>query len=166
MTYSVKAVANSLINIASTEGQYLTHLKLQKLMYYVSGYYVASTDQSLIDHTFEAWDYGPVVPSLYYDFRKYGNAPISLATDYQWDTDAEIATPPVAGDAVFNKVLDFVWRSYGKYSAAQLSDMTHELGSPWDITKKNNPGIKNADIPLDILKEHFSKFVKRGIKSA
>jgi uncharacterized phage-associated protein len=166
MTYSVKAVANSLINRALIDGQDLTHLKLQKLIYYVSGYYLAAKDAPLIDYGFEAWDYGPVVSSLYYDFRKYGNESISLATDYDWDSGAETPTPPVMGDAIFDKILEFVWKNYGHYSAAQLSQMTHETGSPWDKTKKNNSEIKNAVISLDTLKEYFSGFVKRNIKHA
>ena len=166
MTYPVKSVSNSIINQAFIHRQDLTHLKLQKLLYYVSGYYLASKNESLIDYAFEAWDYGPVVPAIYHEFKKYGNAPIKLASKFCLDSGAEIVIPPVTDDKLFDKVLSFVWENYGKYSAEQLSQMTHELNTPWDITKKGNPGIKNADIPLCVLKEYFSRFVKQSSKKA
>ena len=57
-------------------------------------------------------------------------------------------------NAVLNKVIDFVWDHYGQYSGLQLSHMTHAEGSPWDLTRKENLGIK-------YLSEHFSKYVNK-----
>jgi len=39
--------------------------------------------------------------------------------------------------------------------------MTHNEGSPWDVTRKKNPGIKNADIQNDVLMDYFSRFIKK-----
>ncbi len=64
-------------------------------------------------------------------------------------------------NAVLNKVIDFVWDHYGQYSGLQLSHMTHAEGSPWDLTRKENLGIKDADIPRKYLSEHFSKYVNK-----
>lgn len=162
MPYPVRSVANAIIQKARAHGENITPLKLQKLLYYVCGYYAAATKSSLIDHTFEAWDYGPVVPEIYREFRVYGNRPItSLATDVDWDSGAMVPTPPPDGDKRLQNVLDFVWKTYGKYSAAQLSAMTHAPGSPWDKVRKANPGIKDADIGLQVLQEHFEKFIKQ-----
>ena len=162
MPYPVKSVVNAIIQKARANGTNVSPLKLQKLLYYVCGYYVASRKEPLIDHTFEAWDYGPVVPEIYRHFRRFGNSPITtLATDHDWDTDALIAVPPPDGDRRFEKVLDFVWSAYGKYSAVQLSEMTHRAGTPWDQTRRENPGIKDADIPRQTLIEYFGKFIKK-----
>jgi uncharacterized phage-associated protein len=57
--------------------------------------------------------------------------------------------------------MDFVWSTYGKYTGLQLSEMTHNEGSPWDVTRKKNPGIKNADIQNDVLMDYFSRFIKK-----
>ncbi|WP_394154427.1 Panacea domain-containing protein [Loktanella salsilacus] len=166
MPHNVKAVANAIIQKAAANGEKISPLKLQKLLYYVCGYYVASSGKPLIDHTFEAWDYGPVVPMLYREFRHYGNGPITgLACDPDWDSGAKIPVAPPDGDKRFDKVLDFVWGSYGKFSAVQLSRMTHAANSPWAKTREENPGIRDADIDRDKLIEHFSKFVKKKSKS-
>lgn len=162
MPYRVNAVANAIIQKARANGENVTPLKLQKLLYYVCGYYAAAYSNPVVDHTFEAWDYGPVVPSIYREFKHYGNQPITgLATDIDFESGIRIPTPPPDGDKGFDAVLDFVWKSYGKFTAAQLSAMTHAPGSPWEKVRKENPGIKDADIGTKALIEHFSKFITR-----
>jgi len=161
MPYPVKSVANAIIQKAQANGAKISPLKLQKLLYYVCGYYIAAYEKPLIDHTFKAWDYGPVVPRLYREFRHYGNRPItSLATDIDWDSGAMHPVPPPDSDKKFQKVLDFVWDRFGFYTESQLSAMTHAKDSPWDQTRRENPGIRDADIDREKLIEHFSQFVK------
>ena len=160
MPYPVNAIANAFLNKAAGEGERISHLKLQKLMYYASGYYLALHNKPLIDNMFEAWEYGPVVPALYREFRDFGLNPITrLAKSSEWDEDALPAAIPIQDEEV-NKIIDFVWKNYSKYSALQLSDMTHAERSPWDRTRKEKPGIRNADIPDEFLKEHFQKLIK------
>ncbi|KPH09110.1 DUF4065 domain-containing protein [Rhizobium acidisoli] len=161
MPYSAKAIANAILNKAGEDGQKITHLKLQKLLYYVCGYYVAATGKPLIDHTFEAWEYGPVVPEIYQEFKAYGGQPItSLATEVDWEQGTWTPVPMPTEDRALNKVLDFVMKNYGKYTGAQLSDMTHRDGSPWDVTRKENPGMRGVDIPLDLIKNHFAPMIR------
>lgn len=56
---------------------HLTHLKLQKILYLAQLTYVAiNKDLPLIEESFEAWDYGPVLPSLYDRVKRFGKEPI------------------------------------------------------------------------------------------
>lgn len=160
--HRAKAVANALINKAAENGEKLSHMKLQKLLYYTCGYYLASSGEPLIDHTFEAWDYGPVVPAIYDEFKHLGSKPItSLATDIDWETSTLLPVPIPTDDQRLNRIINFVWENYGKYSGLQLSDMTHAKDSPWEKTRNKNPGIKDADIPREYLLSHFQKFVTK-----
>lgn len=165
MPYSAKAVANAIIQKAWASKQDISPLKLQKLLYYACGYYVAAYDKPLIDRTFEAWDYGPVVPSIYREFKQFGNGPIrALAADMTPPSFANLPVPPPQNDGAFDSLLEFVWSTFGKYSAVQLSEMTHAVGSPWYITRQKNPGIKDADIDRQALAEHFRPFItKKGV---
>lgn len=160
--YETKAIANAIINKAAENNERITHMKLQKLLYYTCGYYLASTDEPLIDRTFEAWDFGPVVPSIYHEFKHLGSKPIlELATDIDWESEKYTPVAIPTENKRLNNILEFVWKNYGKYSGWQLSDMTHGEGSPWDVTRKANPGIKDADIQRSDLKKHFEKFVTK-----
>lgn len=43
----------------------------------------------LIDEQIEAWKYGPVVPSLFHDLKKYGNQPVDgLIDDLSVDNES------------------------------------------------------------------------------
>jgi uncharacterized phage-associated protein len=162
MPYSAKAIANAFINKASQNGEQLSPLKLQKLIYYASGYFIAAYDQPLIDCSIEAWTYGPVVPEVYREFRDLGSEPIvRWATDIDWGSGAFTPVPIPTQDARVMNVVDFVWNTYGKYSGLQLSDMTHAPNTPWDLTRRSRPGIKNADISENDLKSYFKQFVTK-----
>jgi len=162
VAYATKAIANAVLNKALENGEKLKPLKLQKLMYYLCAYYQAAYGEPLIDSTIEAWDYGPVIPEIYREFRSFGSGEITRpAREYDFDSEEFVPVPIPTNDQKLDKLLDFIWNAYGKYSGLQLSDMTHKDGSPWDKTRKANPGIKNADISGDSLKEYFSKFIKK-----
>ncbi|AXU28781.1 TPA: DUF4065 domain-containing protein [Clostridioides difficile] len=54
----------------------ISNLKLQKILYYIQGRYVARYGEPLFDDIIEAWDYGPVVPEVYFSYNDYGNRAI------------------------------------------------------------------------------------------
>ena len=47
-------------------GDLISNLKLQKLVYYAQGFYLALHDEALFPEDIEAWTHGPVVPVLYH----------------------------------------------------------------------------------------------------
>jgi uncharacterized phage-associated protein len=58
-------------------GWSLTNLKLQKILYIAHMVFVGRTNgQLLTDEAFEAWDFGPVLPSLYHRVKIFGDASI------------------------------------------------------------------------------------------
>jgi uncharacterized phage-associated protein len=77
MSYSVATVANAFIDIVANNGFYLTNLKLQKLVYFAHGWYLAFTDTPLIDDEVQSWKYGPVIQSLHYELKHYGSGHIT-----------------------------------------------------------------------------------------
>ncbi len=50
----------------------ISNLKLQKLLYYCQAYSYALMGKPMFAEDMEAWDYGPVVPSIYQEYKKYG----------------------------------------------------------------------------------------------
>ena len=55
--------------------------------------------------------------------------------------------------------LSEIWRVYGKFSATQLSNMTHDEGTPWkDIFDKYQGRIpRNTDITRDAMRDWFDR---------
>ena len=77
-----------------------------------------------------------------------------------WSTP-RIAKDDIPGEFAL-KLIAKVWEEYSKFTALELSAMTHQRGTPWYETfmpMKDNP-IKNTDIPEDLIKRKFRELAK------
>ena len=165
-SYSVEALANTILEYAEQCGVEVGPMKLQKLMYLAHGYYLALTGRPLVDEFFEAWQYGPVVPTIYQFFKQFGGNAIqkgfrvSPGGSNVHFPDEECEKPVVPKkDTAAAKVLDFIFAKYASKTAIYLSDLTHKIGSPWEQTKKQFPNMRNADIQNSLIKTYFEQLV-------
>ena len=78
-TVPVEDVANFILILGNQydDGDPISPLKLQKLLYYCQGIHLAAYDCPLFDEDIEAWEHGPVVVSIWYKYREYGNRAIN-----------------------------------------------------------------------------------------
>jgi len=105
---------------AEDEPELLTNLRLQKLLYYAQGWYLAAEDRPLFPEGIEAWASGPVVPDVYAEFQRFGTQGIP----YPEVVPAENLTPAE------EQHLRDVWQSYREFSAVRLRELTH-ADAPW-----------------------------------
>jgi uncharacterized phage-associated protein len=77
MPYDSKAVANYFLDCAQRSSKKLDPMQIQKLVYFAHGWRLAAIGAALIDEMVEAWRYGPVIPSLYHEFKSFGKNPIT-----------------------------------------------------------------------------------------
>ncbi len=141
MTISVHSAAKRL---ASRSGWTLSNLKLQKILYLSHMFYLGRTDgEPLISGLFEAWDYGPVHPSLYHRAKIFGSDAV--------DNIFHDCHEPDKGQA--RDILDEAYDSLGQVGPGRLVNATHRKGGAWDANYI--PGAKNCVIPNeDILMEY------------
>ena len=104
---------------------------------------------------------------MYDEFVAFGSSPITQpASDVEivQDEDGQpgLKRTPTAtpADKLTLELVRLVWKSYKKYSAAQLMRKTHEKDSPWEQTWSKNEGVRGADIQDKSIKEYFD--VKYG----
>lgn len=128
-------LCNNILVRGMEENVPITPMKLQKLMYYTCREYVHRTGESPISERFEVWRYGPVLPSVYGEFRSFGKMPI---TEYAKDADGKSRKISESRNPVLARVLDDVWRRFRHYSGPQLSAMTHLEGSGWRRARMDN----------------------------
>lgn len=161
MAYDAKAIANYFLDLAEGSGQTLNPMKIQKLVYFAHGWHLAAYNRPLIDEQVQAWRYGPVIPSLYHEFKQYGSGPITgRATTLEcYESGSLRLVTPAVGDEEVMSLLSTVWEVYKNYSAIQLSNLTHEKGSPWDQTFAQSEGRKSVDIPDDLIRRYFDTAV-------
>ena len=115
-------------------------MKLLKLVYLAHGWNLAITGKGLITEVTQAWKYGPVIPTIYRAFKYYGTSNISAL--------ASGGNPISEIDENTTKVLDKVWDVYKDFTGLQLSTLTHQSGSPWDIIWNQENGKDSFDVPI------------------
>ena len=168
MPYSAKAVANEFLHLAKDEGRPLTPMQLLKLVYFAYGWYWAIANDRLLDERVEAWKYGPVVPSIYHEFKRYGNEPIGdFATelkparkDGKFTFFLEEPRIPEC-DELPNQLIKRVWEVYKGFTAIQLSRMTHEPGTPWAETPDRD--VKGTDIDDTKIRDYFVQLARHHV---
>lgn len=116
----------------------ITAMKLQKLLYYAQGHYLAITRGPLFEEKIKAWSHGPVVPQVWHDYKDFGPAHLDApdADQFSWDEVNEADTD----------FLVAVWNTYGGYSAWYLRNMTHSE-PPW-LDTFNGPGEEITQVSL------------------
>jgi uncharacterized phage-associated protein len=145
--YSPTTIANYFIKKHCDDTQ-LTPMKLIKLVYIAYGWYLALSDgEELVDEKPQAWNLGPVMPSLYHNLKHYGgnkvNEPIPLFKN------EEISDNDVA-------FLNSIWNKYGKYNGIELSAITHTNGTPWS---EIYPKGTNLEIPKSLILAHYKNLM-------
>jgi len=144
-TLSAHDVAKYFISlVCEDEGDNMTNLKLQKLVYYAQGYHIAMFDKPLFSDEIQAWLHGPVVPSLYRTYKEHGSGAIPCPSDL----DISIYSQQQ------KDFLDEIYKIYGQYSASALRAFTHNE-STW-ISASKNGTVFNAVITHQALKNYFS----------
>ena len=162
MSFPATAVANEFLTIAKGANKELTPLKLQKLVYFAHGWYLAFSGEPLISETIQAWQYGPVIPTLYREFREYGNAAIgtpAVESGFQGGRftvnvpKLDNCGQPAEEVERARQVIRKVWDTYGGFSSARLSNATHVPGGPWEKVYKE--GSRSIPIPNEEIRKYF-----------
>lgn len=143
-------IAKWFVNATDREsGDDITHLKLQKLLYYAQGWSLAIFDRPLFAEDLEAWAHGPVVVSVWDQFKSFGFQSLpEQKTTRRLDDEAQ-------------KLLKAVNSRYGIFTAKHLEKMTHSE-SPWLNARGDLPidARCNNKISKKDMKEHFKNIGK------
>lgn len=128
-------VARFFLGKANREGDLITNLKMQKLLYYAQAWYLVNYDRPLFSDELKAWDLGPVVEKVYREYKKFGSKPIEYRS-----TGTE--------ESIFSDDdLEFLNEFYGKFiscSAHTLVNLSHSE-QPWIDANKTSSKIMDLD---------------------
>ncbi|WFS02752.1 Panacea domain-containing protein [Rhizobium tumorigenes] len=148
-------VLNTLLQRSFKEGRSdFSPMKAQKILFYTHGWNLAITGKPAIDKHFSVWPYGPVVEDLYHDLKKFGSGPIATYLTEPGDAGPLVVNP---ADKDLYQSIDIAWEKYIGIPAVNLSAMTHEAGSPWDVAKRSGMPM----IPDSMIREYFVKSATR-----
>ena len=149
--FGEKMTALTLANYILTRAQRarisVTNLKLQKILYYVQGYFLAKFDRPLFPDDIQAWTFGPVVPNVYYHFSLFGPDNLIISQEENIESCGLDYDEKYLIDRVVDEKL--------QYSSSALVRATHQE-APW--LKATFGGTKiqrNTVIDIEDMKDYF-----------
>jgi uncharacterized phage-associated protein len=155
MAWPAKGVANFFLDFGDSEDRTIDPLAMQKLVYLSEGWHLALLDSSLIAEQFEAWKRGPVVPVLYHSLKSFGANPIRgrlMRYDHGLSRVVQVERP---SEQPSRDLVREVWRVYQRYTGGQLVALTHQFGSPWEVTWRRARGAPDARIDKTLIQDWF-----------
>lgn len=129
--YDPRSVANLLLDLAVSQRLPITNLALQKLLYFAHGHFLIRTGKPLIAGSFEAWQYGPVHPAVYREFKSSGAQAIEARAVARDVMTGETKALPLIDNSDVESQLISVLSSYGHLSPGRLVDISHAPRGPW-----------------------------------
>lgn len=147
--YSALSVAHYIIDYCNEQGKGISNLKLQKLLYFVQAEFLVSTPNNTpcFKDRIEAWDFGPVVPNVYHQYKLFGSSMIPAKMN-------DVLVPYYEEIAIEDQFLiDAIVDDASRYTASQLVQITHNQ-APWRNAYRRgfNNEITNKAI-LDYFRE-------------
>lgn len=153
--------ANFILALAKEKKIPITPMQLIKLTYFCYGWCLVKLNTKIFQEKIKAWRFGPVIPSLYHEFKRFGSNSI---TEYGMDIDYttedkvdDVKLPRLTKEHIeIAKVVNTVFEQYKNHSASQLSAITHQKDSPWSkaYAKGFNTPLNDTDI-----KERCAEFI-------
>jgi len=152
LVYDGRAVANFVLDLCDSRGRPVTNLSLQKIVYFCHVWSLIELSRPLIRHTFEAWEFGPVLPYLYREFRNYDRAPIVGRARQIDPSDGKYCVVRYSFDPETESLLRQIAGFYSRLRAGDLVELSHAEGGPWHSVwnhgGKVNPGMKIDDVEI------------------
>lgn len=122
------------------DGCPISNLQLQKILYYIQKEFLQTRNEVMFYDDIEAWQFGPVVPNVYYYFCGFGAMPISS---------------PFLCDVSLNDkdsaIIDNIVKSKRTLDPWEMVNETHKRGGAWDKTYKDGNGNRSI-IPIELIK--------------
>ena len=147
-----RTIANRFLALARIKagGDTLTPMQVLKLVYIAHGWMLGLYGRPLIKDDVQAWQYGPVIPTLYNAMRGYGAGVVTQ--DIRAPSNDNL-------DENEDDIVQQVYNLYGDKTGPALSRLTHAAGTPWALTYE--PGSFGLVISTDNIEDHYRRLANK-----
>ncbi|MFV0515853.1 MAG: Panacea domain-containing protein [Aminipila sp.] len=151
MSYNALDIAKYVVKYGNEMEYSISNLKLQKILYFIQAVFLVEKNDKkgcFIDKI-EAWDFGPVVPSVYHYFKQYGNRTIPLNKEKENSCVCGFNSYNITDEdkELINQMVD----ACEDFSAVQLVEATHSQ-LPWKTAYKKG---MNCEITKESIFNYF-----------
>ena len=154
-----KELVGNLIILLAKKCAPLYHTKLIKLLYLIDEEAIRERGIPITWLDYKVWQYGPVDPAVFYirNFSEYISSETTTSIDGNAATTIISPKKEFDDDEFSEYDLEIIEKTLVKYqnkTTNELVNITHKVGSPWDLTKKENDldfSIANiSDVSIDM----------------
>lgn len=139
--YSALDLSKYIVTKCSNDGCSISNLQLQKILYYIQKDFLQNKGITAFSDEIEAWQFGPVVPNVYYAFCGFGSMPITSTFD--------ISTPI---NISHRNTIDTIVETKRKLNPWDMVEETHKPDGAWHKVYNNGKGCYDI-IPVSLIKE-------------
>jgi uncharacterized phage-associated protein len=144
--YSIRGLANWILDFADSRGQQLTNMAINKLAFFAYEAVLLRKSKMLTKAKIEAWDHGPVFRELYQDFKKYGDRAINGRASFYSVQTGNIEVSQVHLSLEDESEIVSALSPLIGLRASQLRDLSHVEGGAWHTVwayeGHANPGME------------------------
>lgn len=126
----------------------ITNLHIHKILYIANMVYLGRHKEPLINEKFEAWQYGPVLLSLYNKLKIFGSIPIPI---YAFSNVDKLS------DAKEIKDIQEAWEKLKDKKVWELIAITHRKNGAWEKHYKEN---LNKIIPTQSILDEYENVTR------
>lgn len=155
--YDPRIVANAIISRTKADGLPVTHIALQKLLYFAHGLFLVRHRRPLVSGYFEAWTFGPVHPAVYAAFKVAGSDPISVEAKRKDLRSGSLIALPELRDPAALRVIRQTLSAFGDLTAGQLVQLSHARDGPWEVVSRTAQSQKTIGLRISngLISERF-----------
>ena len=140
-------LAQYIVDFLNKKGQAVSHLKLQKLIYYIDAWHYVYFDMPMIKEDFQAWMHGPVVREVWDEFKDKS----VLFTPIEISSEGVDLSTYLMPDQI--ELINDVLEEYGNKTAYYLECLTHSE-EPWRMARRGYAPTERCEV---IMSKNFMK---------
>lgn len=149
LKYDALDIAKYIIRWCDKNNLRITNLQLQKILFFIQKESIKKRGYGIFSNRIEAWQYGPVVPDVFYEFAGFGAMKLVLYED--------LFSEPSYKDTIDNnskEIIEKILREYIHVSPWDLVAKSHVLDGAWSnsISMGEKYPITDQDISYEISK--------------
>lgn len=137
--YAAMDLAKYIVSKCTKENVPISNLQLQKILYYIQKEFLHKRGTIAFNDSIEAWQFGPVVPRVYYFFSGAGSMPILMQYNIKIGKDDE-------------KLIDSIVKEKRSLNPWEMVEDTHRPNGAWDSIYRDGRGASDV-IPVKMIVE-------------
>lgn len=137
--YKAMDLANYIVDKCIKDNVPITNLQLQRILYFVQKDFLKRGSPAFSDYI-EAWEFGPVVPNVYFCFCGFGAMPMSISRG---------TVPNLSTD---KNIIDNIVEAKRGLDSWVIAKEIKRITGAWSKVYNNGKG-NHCVIPVNLIKE-------------